>query len=596
MDSSGGNDHEEEGPLSEREGNTSSRPSPPSLSKTTPRKNDLAFPMRLHEMIQWVESNYPDSSCPIHWLSSGRAFMIRDHDELTTVILPRFFNQSKIESFARKLNRWGFNIIRSGPEKGAYMHKDFVRWEEPLSITSMSKDKRRKSNSTSSKASSVTEEKSPPQNKLTSQTALEDGQKRPARKKDNTKNDPVRRKRSFESLDPSGQYHQAVTSPDSLVHHSQTLEIDEKMPPRPHVGTNLNYPAAGGDIVQQSTNDQTSWNQGLLSSNPTESLFNNDDSYIRGGQQNAPLNESISSNRLSGFPQYLENPNSPSLHTQIFNRNHRASLAPQPMNLSSAQTEQFNTRISDNSIGAAGNTDTNTMLTSFNNAAMSNIGNTSMPTATLTKSAMHGFEVGNISQFTSNVQNDGKLNTTSTDGNQAFRIQQLINFPPAQHGQINAMMAATTNTNAENFRINMMPSSNEGMAATIDDLMISYNTQRNASIHRFGTADVGNINFQTTYNNVNVAGGTGVETDDIFSPLAIFSPNVDRDVAEGRITFTTVAAVAARDEDHTEDAKVTSRTLAGEEIDDDQIDLDLSDYFQRLEQSVVNEQKEQRRQ
>ncbi len=85
MDSSGGNDREEEGPLSEREGNTSSRPSPPSLSKTTPRKNDLAFPMRLHEMIQWVESNYPDSSCPIYWLSSGRAFIIRDHDALTTV-------------------------------------------------------------------------------------------------------------------------------------------------------------------------------------------------------------------------------------------------------------------------------------------------------------------------------------------------------------------------------------------------------------------------------------------------------------------------------------------------------------------------------
>jgi len=61
-------------------------------------------------MIQWVESNYPHSSRAVIWLSSGRAFMIRDHDALATMILPRFFNQSKMESFARKLNRWGFGM------------------------------------------------------------------------------------------------------------------------------------------------------------------------------------------------------------------------------------------------------------------------------------------------------------------------------------------------------------------------------------------------------------------------------------------------------------------------------------------------------
>ncbi len=40
--------------------------------------------------------------------------------------------------------RPSFCRIRSGPDRGAYMHKDFVRWEEPLSITSMSKDTNRK--------------------------------------------------------------------------------------------------------------------------------------------------------------------------------------------------------------------------------------------------------------------------------------------------------------------------------------------------------------------------------------------------------------------------------------------------------------------
>ncbi len=54
----------------------------PSLSPNTLINNNLAFPMRLHKMIKWIEDNYPNSSRPIYWLRRGRAFMIQDHDEL----------------------------------------------------------------------------------------------------------------------------------------------------------------------------------------------------------------------------------------------------------------------------------------------------------------------------------------------------------------------------------------------------------------------------------------------------------------------------------------------------------------------------------
>mmetsp|Transcript_19142 Transcript_19142/g.38724 ORF Transcript_19142/g.38724 Transcript_19142/m.38724 type:complete len:210 (+) Transcript_19142:3-632(+) len=95
-------------------------------------------------MNEWVEYNYPDSIRPIFWLKNGRAFVIQDHDSLVKSILPHFFKQVKVESFTRKLNRWGFRLIKYGPDKGAYMHKDFYRWELPLSITSMCRDKKGK--------------------------------------------------------------------------------------------------------------------------------------------------------------------------------------------------------------------------------------------------------------------------------------------------------------------------------------------------------------------------------------------------------------------------------------------------------------------
>lgn len=82
-------------------------PSPAAGSAGT---NEHAFPIRLHEMIQWVEENHPNSPAPVYWLEHGRAFVINDQKTFASTILPNFFKQVKIESFTRKLNRWGFTL------------------------------------------------------------------------------------------------------------------------------------------------------------------------------------------------------------------------------------------------------------------------------------------------------------------------------------------------------------------------------------------------------------------------------------------------------------------------------------------------------
>jgi hypothetical protein len=70
----------------------------------------------------------------ITWLPHGKAFVIYQKEKFTRDILPRYFKETKYTSFTRKLNRWGFERIKKGPEIGAYYHKFFLR-EDPQLCT-----------------------------------------------------------------------------------------------------------------------------------------------------------------------------------------------------------------------------------------------------------------------------------------------------------------------------------------------------------------------------------------------------------------------------------------------------------------------------
>lgn len=89
----------------------------------------MSFPQKLMKILD-DERNAEIVS----WLPHGRAFLIFQKKRFETELMPTLFKQSKFTSFTRKLNRWGFQRVRKGPEAGAYYHKYFKRGQPRLSM------------------------------------------------------------------------------------------------------------------------------------------------------------------------------------------------------------------------------------------------------------------------------------------------------------------------------------------------------------------------------------------------------------------------------------------------------------------------------
>ena len=67
--------------------------------------NEELFPAKLHKILS--TSDYVHI---IRWKPHGRAWAVVNKDLFTSVVLPRFFNHSKFESFNRSVNGWGFKV------------------------------------------------------------------------------------------------------------------------------------------------------------------------------------------------------------------------------------------------------------------------------------------------------------------------------------------------------------------------------------------------------------------------------------------------------------------------------------------------------
>jgi hypothetical protein len=89
------------------------------------------FPTKLYRMLQEVEEE--GKSHIVSFYPHGRAFGIHNINAFTDEILPKYFSkQSKLVSFVRQLNLYGFVRIHSGLDMGGYYHELFLKGRPEL--------------------------------------------------------------------------------------------------------------------------------------------------------------------------------------------------------------------------------------------------------------------------------------------------------------------------------------------------------------------------------------------------------------------------------------------------------------------------------
>jgi hypothetical protein len=80
------------------------------------------FPERLHELL--TEKKVQEIIC---WMPHGRCFKVKNSKDFETLVMPVYFTHTKITSFQRQLNLYGFKRITKGPDRGSYYHELFLR-------------------------------------------------------------------------------------------------------------------------------------------------------------------------------------------------------------------------------------------------------------------------------------------------------------------------------------------------------------------------------------------------------------------------------------------------------------------------------------
>ena len=88
------------------------------------KTQDKSFPQVLHEILA-----EPECQSIVHWLPNGSSFIIADKQRFSGEILPKYFRVTLLNSFIRKLNRWGFRRVKSSckGEESSFAHINFVR-------------------------------------------------------------------------------------------------------------------------------------------------------------------------------------------------------------------------------------------------------------------------------------------------------------------------------------------------------------------------------------------------------------------------------------------------------------------------------------
>jgi hypothetical protein len=84
----------------------------------------IPFPLKLHEMLDTLSQDGNDHI--VSWQPHGRCFVVHKPKEFVE-LLPGYFKLSKLASFQRQLNLYGFQRLTRGRDRGGYYHELFLR-------------------------------------------------------------------------------------------------------------------------------------------------------------------------------------------------------------------------------------------------------------------------------------------------------------------------------------------------------------------------------------------------------------------------------------------------------------------------------------
>ncbi|CAB9520027.1 stress transcription factor B-2b [Seminavis robusta] len=90
----------------------------------------IAFPLKLHAVLDQVEAD--GLGHVISWQPHGRSFVVHKPKEFVDHVMPKYFRQTKLTSFQRQLNLYGFSRLTRGGDAGGYYHELFLRGKQYL--------------------------------------------------------------------------------------------------------------------------------------------------------------------------------------------------------------------------------------------------------------------------------------------------------------------------------------------------------------------------------------------------------------------------------------------------------------------------------
>jgi len=85
----------------------------------------IPFPLKLHGMLEKAMAE--GHGDVVSWQPHGRCFVVHKPQEFQEIVLPMYFKLTKLSSFQRQLNLYGFQRLTLGRDRGGYYHELFLQ-------------------------------------------------------------------------------------------------------------------------------------------------------------------------------------------------------------------------------------------------------------------------------------------------------------------------------------------------------------------------------------------------------------------------------------------------------------------------------------